>query len=190
VVACWASFLTLVLVFGNPWLASYWQQGRRAGGIALLRGLGNVLTYPEWWVPGVTGYLPRSVELGHTLRTGLIVVAVGVLLLVTARSLGARPSGLGVVLSMWAAVVLGAGLAALLVSPVLSAAVPAALDPSFDHGVVITALAQAGGAAAYGFWAGWLPALLAAVVGRPAPAPPPPTGPLPPTRPLPAGPRR
>ncbi len=161
--AGWLCFLVLVLVLGNPLLTRQWSTLSSDGVGA--RWVRDVLSYPEWGLPGYPGALQGSLGLSVTIRTVLIVLVVGVLMFATARSMGARPACLGVMLTIWMAVVVGAGLVSALAAPVVIAAGNGGNFPSVDGRLVNSVLVAGGGGAAYGFWVGWLPALVAAPFG-------------------------
>ncbi len=149
----WLGFVALVLVFGNPWATRFWASHPLGGG---------VLGFPAWSLRAAAGAAPSSPEVGRTVRTVLLVVVVGVLLYLTARSLRARPARLGVVLMVWPAIVVAAGFAGLLAALVVDTGLQ-----SFPTGSAAGVLTEMGNGVAYGFWVGWLPAVLAALLGRP-----------------------
>ncbi|PZS26932.1 MAG: hypothetical protein DLM59_17355 [Pseudonocardiales bacterium] len=161
--AGWLSLLALVLVFGNPWLARSWHGQFDATGTRFEH---DVLSYPQWWVPTDPGGLPRGLGLSLTLRAVLILMVVGLLMFATARSMGARPSGLGVMVTVWTAVVVGAGLVSALMAPLLTMAEFGGSLPRLGGHLIDVVLVSGGSGAAYGFWVGWLPALVAAQFGR------------------------
>lgn len=162
--AGWLCFVALIVVLGNPSVVGHWAS--RPSDAAGLRFARQVLSYPEWGLPGYPAVLPRELGVAVTLRTALIVMVVGLLMFVTARSMVARPAGLGVMVTLWTTVVVGAGLVSALMAPVILAVDAGGSLPSLNGHLIDAVVVSGGAGAGFGFWVGWLPALVAAPFGR------------------------
>jgi hypothetical protein len=142
------AILLLVLFFGNQAYVDW--AAKHAQGASALDLFLRTLAWPKWFF--TSGSETSRNVIGFDIRALLLVVLVAAIIgMVGGNLLG----GSGAFVLGWFAVIVGAGVAALLTAFIMS-------DPSF-----YSALQAAASASTYGLFVGWIVGIAAAAARRP-----------------------